>query len=280
MPNTFATVADRLPAEDGDVRQECRNLRGYVYQLAEALRYTLSNLETSNFNDRDLADYTESVQAPVYQAVILAAEQAANDLSGAMDVVAATYATQNSLSSAVAVMQTNLDGAMATVAATYLTIDDAGNTYVSQAGFNGYADSWGAQATLFASVMDTATGTVNWAGIVAAANSYGSSLQLSADYIDLDGIIRVHDTLMLGDGEPDEWGLKKSATLEFGQVGNLYAYDSGGFGYLDVNIAYVKGESAAWYFPYPSSVYFMSGPTTYRSLQDELDDIWDAINNI
>ena len=68
MPNSFAGLAQRFPAEkEGQsVEDQVKELRDYSYQLLEYLRYALQNLEPSNFNETEMEKWTNQITEPVY----------------------------------------------------------------------------------------------------------------------------------------------------------------------------------------------------------------------
>lgn len=68
MPNSFAGLAQRFPAEkEGQsVEEQVRELRDYSYQLLEYLRYALQNLEPSNFNEQEMSNWiTKPIAAQI-----------------------------------------------------------------------------------------------------------------------------------------------------------------------------------------------------------------------
>ncbi len=50
------TAVDSMPEATGDTEKDLKNLRDYVYQLSEQLRYVLNNLDAENFNTAELPE--------------------------------------------------------------------------------------------------------------------------------------------------------------------------------------------------------------------------------
>ena len=53
MPSNLALL-DQMPDESGDLKEDYRALKNYVFMLSEQLRYALGNLEAGNFNQAAL----------------------------------------------------------------------------------------------------------------------------------------------------------------------------------------------------------------------------------
>ena len=102
MPNSFAGLAQRFPAErEGQsLEEQVRELRDYSYQLLEYLRYALQHLDPSNFNETEMEQWiTEPIAAEIRDVngniaqMQLTAEQFATRLQNAEGSISQVYST-------------------------------------------------------------------------------------------------------------------------------------------------------------------------------------------
>ena len=120
MPNSFAGLAQRFPAEkEGQsVEDQVKELRDYSYQLLEYLRYAMQHLDPSNFNETEMEEWiTKPIRAQIEDVngnmsqLALTAEQLAVRMENAEGDVSQLQQTAQSLSSTVA----SQDGAISSV---------------------------------------------------------------------------------------------------------------------------------------------------------------------
>lgn len=81
MPTTFQLVETTFPQGDGkSTEQQLRGIYNYLFVLLEQLRYTLFNLDESNFNQDLLNQFISGISSPIY-AEIGKAEESITKLS-------------------------------------------------------------------------------------------------------------------------------------------------------------------------------------------------------
>lgn len=153
MHISFSMLAGALPNLDTrrSVDEKLADLQDYQLQLLEYLRYALSNLGEDNFNSTGL----ETILSPIRA-----------ELKAADGKVSALALTAEGLSATVQ----NLSGDLGQVRSTVSQTAESLSAVVSAVGKNG---------------------AVSAASIVAAINNAGSSVKLSADRVDLRGLVTV-----------------------------------------------------------------------------------------
>lgn len=197
MPNSFAGLAQRFPAEkEGQsVEEQVRELRDYSYQLLEYLRYALQNLDPSNFNETEMEKWANQITEPIY-GDIRDAEGNITQLAVTAQGLQATVANQNGqiadltltangLSSTVANQENKIsnltqtaNSISATVSGMETTVDEMGdeidviNTTMVTVNSKGMIVDTNGDVTAISGNCIT-TGTINLED-VQLANDYGS----------------------------------------------------------------------------------------------------------
>lgn len=177
MPNSFAGLAQRFPAErEGQsLEEQVRELRDYSYQLLEYLRYALQHLDPSNFNETEMDKWiTEPIRAEI------------QDVDGNIAQLALT-------AQQLAVRLENAEGDISQVQQTAQGIQ----TTVSN------------QAGQISSIQQTASGIQS---TVADLDGKYSSLKQTVDGFDFTGLVTFTDLEDELDGYATESGLKKGTT--------------------------------------------------------------------
>lgn len=69
MPNIWTAVDANFPTidENGDTKEQLSKIVNYMYVLQEQLKYTLENLDQSNWNGTALQTYSAETNAPVQE---------------------------------------------------------------------------------------------------------------------------------------------------------------------------------------------------------------------
>jgi len=69
MPTNFSALDQNLPRFTGEesTERKVEVIQDYLYQLLEALRYKMGNLDTRNFNQTALSEYAGSLTDPIYK---------------------------------------------------------------------------------------------------------------------------------------------------------------------------------------------------------------------
>lgn len=150
----------------GDTDKDVKTLANYIFQLEEQLRYMLRNLDVTNFNDLGLARY-ENGRMQIYSEKL---EIATNGISARIGELEGEYTT---LEASVSGLTTTVQGhttSIGTMSSTITQNSNKINAVVQNVGRNG---------------------SVTAASIVAAINSAGSSVKISADHVVLSGLVTV-----------------------------------------------------------------------------------------
>ncbi len=69
MPTNFSALDQNLPRFTGEetTERKVQVIQDYLYQLLEALRYAMNNLDARNFNDAALGEFASGLTDPIYR---------------------------------------------------------------------------------------------------------------------------------------------------------------------------------------------------------------------
>lgn len=73
MPSTFSLMDSNLPTlrRGGEPEEQIGEIINFLTIMAETLKYALNNLDTSNFNEAALSDYSEETTGDIRKGVQL-----------------------------------------------------------------------------------------------------------------------------------------------------------------------------------------------------------------
>lgn len=181
----------------GNPAQDVKTMYNYVFQLTEELRYLLNNLGVTNFNDLELARY-ENGRLQIYsEALELRAKrlevsfsQADGELETKINATVSGLKTEvtelgnqvTGLGNRTSTLEQTASQIKTTVSEQGTTIGDLQSSITQNAG----------KISAIVSAVGSG-GTVSAASIVAAINSAGSNVQISADHITLTGYVTAED---------------------------------------------------------------------------------------
>lgn len=140
MPNSFAGLAQRFPAEkEGQsLEEQVRELRDYSYQLLEYLRYALQHLDPSNFNETEMEQWiTEPIAAEIRDVngniaqMQLTAEQFAMRLQNAEGSISQVQQTAAGIQSTVSNQAGQISTLQQTASGIQSTVGDLSGKYSS-----------------------------------------------------------------------------------------------------------------------------------------------------
>lgn len=140
MPNSFAGLAQRFPAEkEGQsLEEQVRELRDYSYQLLEYLRYALQHLDPSNFNETEMEQWiTEPIAAEIRDVngniaqMQLTAEQFATRLQNAEGSISQVQQTAAGIQSTVSNQAGQISSIQQTASGIQSTVADLDGKYSS-----------------------------------------------------------------------------------------------------------------------------------------------------
>lgn len=140
MPNSFAGLAQRFPAEkEGQsLEEQVRELRDYSYQLLEYLRYALQHLDPSNFNEKEMEAWiTKPIRAEIKDVdgnmaqLVLTAEQFATRLQDAEGNVSQLQQTAQGIQTAVSNQSGQISSIQQTASGIQTTVADLSGKYSS-----------------------------------------------------------------------------------------------------------------------------------------------------
>ena len=140
MPNSFAGLAQRFPAEkEGQsLEDQVKELRDYSYQLLEYLRYALQHLDPSNFNEEEMENWiTEPIRAQIQDTegnmaqLALTAEQLAVRLENAEGDVSQLQQTAEGIRTTVANQAGQISLFQQTAEGIQTTVGDLSGKYTS-----------------------------------------------------------------------------------------------------------------------------------------------------
>lgn len=209
MSSKFSLLASAMPTftKKDTVEAKVDALADYQVQLLDYLRYSMTNLDASNFNDSGLKEILEPVLVRIegtdgkvttltatidgINATVEGYKESVDGYSKQVSTFSQTvegFRTQvenygsdvNGYASQVSVFNQTVTG-FSTQVSSYKTAVDGYSQQVSQ--FNQTATEISAKV----SAVDDSTGKVTAASIVAAINSAGSTVQIAADHIKMTG---------------------------------------------------------------------------------------------
>ena len=164
----------KIGALSGNPAEDVKKLHNEVFQLQERLRYLFRNLDVTNFNDLGLARY-ENGRLQIYteQVRIAATELEAQFKDSQQQFETTIKATVNGL-------ETTVKENSATLGTMQSQVTQSSN-----------------QISAIVSAVGSG-GTVTAASIVAAINSSGSSVMISADKVNVSGFVTFTDLASSG----------------------------------------------------------------------------------
>ena len=169
----------------GDPERDIKSLSNHVFMLEEKLRYTLRNLDVTNFNDLGLARY-ENGRLQVYtKAVEIQTDKLRVEFGKETDEIHALLsATADELMAEIE----DVEGNYTTLKATVNGIQSTVSSHTSSIGsLQSQITQTGNKISAVVSAVDDSSGNVTAASIVAAINAAGSSVRISADHVELVG---------------------------------------------------------------------------------------------
>ena len=182
----------------GDPARDIKSLSNHVFMLEEKLRYTLRNLDVTNFNDLGLARY-ENGRLQIYTKEITAQTDKLRVEFGKEtdDIHALISATADELLAEIEDVEGNYTTLKATVNGIQSTVSSHTTSINNQAATNSSLQSQITQTankiSAVVSAVDDSSGNVTAASIVAAINGAASTVKISADHITLTGVVTVQD---------------------------------------------------------------------------------------
>lgn len=182
----------------GDPARDIKSLSNHVFMLEEKLRYTLRNLDVTNFNDLGLARYEKGRLQIYVKAVEIQTEKLRVEFGKETDEIHTLIsATADELLAEIEDVEGNYTTLKATVNGIQSTVASHTTSINNQAATNTSLQSQITQTankiSAVVSAVDDSSGNVTAASIVAAINGAGSSVKISADHIVLSGVITAED---------------------------------------------------------------------------------------
>lgn len=195
----------------GDPERDVKALSNHVFQLEEQLRYQLRNLDVTNFNDLGLMRY-ENGRLQIYTKVVEAqVEQIKLDFGKETDEIYAQISlTAEELLAEIEDVEGNYTSLKATVNGIQTTV--SGHTS-SIGSLQSQITQTNSKISAVVSAVDDSSGNVTAASIVAAINSAGSTVKISADHIQLSGVVTVEDLAGNGTVEINAGNIAAGGTI-------------------------------------------------------------------
>lgn len=195
----------------GDVERDVKSLSNHVFQLEEQLRYQLRNLDVTNFNDLGLARY-ENGRLQIYtEQINVQAEKLRVELGKETDDLHAEIeATAEELSTKISGVDERYSSLKQTVDGIQSTV--SGNE-TELGNLKSQITQTNSKISAVVSEVDDSSGNVTAASIVAAINSAGSAVKISADNITLTGVVTVADLAGNGTVEINAGNIAAGGTI-------------------------------------------------------------------
>lgn len=202
----------------GDPARDIKSLSNHVFMLEEKLRYTLRNLDVTNFNDLGLARY-ENGRLQIYTKEITAQTDKLRVEFGKEtdEIHALISATADELLAEIEDVEGNYTTLKATVNGIQSTVISHTTSINNQAATNSSLQSQITQTankiSAVVSAVDDSSGNVTAASIVAAINGADSAVKISADHITLTGVVTVQDLAGNGTVEINAGNIAAGGTI-------------------------------------------------------------------
>lgn len=202
----------------GDPARDIKSLSNHVFMLEEKLRYTLRNLDVTNFNDLGLARY-ENGRLQIYtKEVEVQTEKLRVEFGKETDEIHALIsATADELLAEIEDVEGNYTTLKATVNGIQSTVSSHTTSINNQAATNTSLQSQITQTankiSAVVSAVDDSSGNVTAASIVAAINGAASTVKISADHITLTGVVTVQDLAGNGTVEINAGNIAAGGTI-------------------------------------------------------------------
>ena len=202
----------------GDPARDIKSLSNHVFMLEEKLRYTLRNLDVTNFNDLGLVRY-ENGRLQIYtEAVEIQTEKLRVEIGKETDEIHALIsATADELLAEIEDVEGNYTTLKATVNGIQSTVSSHTTSIKNQAATNTSLQSQITQTankiSAVVSAVDDSSGNVTAASIVAAINGAASTVKISADHITLTGVVTVQDLAGNGTVEINAGNIMAGGTI-------------------------------------------------------------------
>ena len=196
----------------GDPARDIKSLSNHVFMMEEKLRYTLRNLDVTNFNDLGLARY-ENGRLQIYTKEITAQTDKLRVEFGKEtdEIHALISATADELLAEIEDVEGNYTTLKASVNGLTTRVGDVEGRYSSlnqtvtgiQSTVSGHTNSittlrsdiqqTNSKIAAVVSAVDDSSGNVTAASIVAAINGASSSVKISADHVSISGFVTFED---------------------------------------------------------------------------------------
>lgn len=216
----------------GDPARDIKSLSNHVFMLEEKLRYTLRNLDVTNFNDLGLARY-ENGRLQIYTKEITAQTDKLRVEFGKEtdEIHALISATADELLAEIGGVEGNYTTLKASVNGLTTRVGDVEGRYSSlnqtvtgiQSTVSGHTNSittlrsdiqqTNSKIAAVVSAVDDSSGNVTAASIVAAINGAASTVKISADHITLTGVVTVQDLAGNGTVEINAGNIAAGGTI-------------------------------------------------------------------
>lgn len=161
-----------MGAMTGNTSEDLKTLYNYVFQLTEEMRYLMSNLDVTNFNDLGLARY-ENGRLQVYSEIVeVRASKLESIVQGVEDEFGELKSSITQTAEQIELRVQGVETGFGEIGSTVTQTANSVSTIVSSIGSGG---------------------TVTAASIVAAINRSSSSVVIDADHVDISGFVTFSD---------------------------------------------------------------------------------------
>ena len=244
MSSKFSLLASAMPTftKKDTVEAKVDALADYQVQLLDYLRYTLGNLDADNFNPTGLKEILEPVVAEIKDTDgnILDLWMTAEELAAKIEDADGNY---TSLKTTVEGLETEIagvDGKYTSISATVNGIQSTVNSHTTT--INNHTNKLNSQGASITSLqsqitqtaneiaavvsaVDDSNGKVTAASIVAAINNAGSSVQISADHVNISGFVTFSDLSTEGQTTINAGNIVTGEirAVKYVAAGNLYS---------------------------------------------------------
>lgn len=209
----------------GDVQKDMKMLMNFVFDQTEEMRYLMDNLDVTNFNDLGLARYENGRMQLYTEALNIAAEKLTVELKASDEQLKTTL--EANIDGLRTEVEEEIDGLGQWVSSVEQTSNQIQTTVKSQGNTinthtNNISSLQGTTANLQSqitqngnkiSLVVSGNNTINAASIVTAINNAESSVQISADHVNISGLVTVEDLAGTGTVEINAGNIKAGGMI-------------------------------------------------------------------
>jgi hypothetical protein len=208
-------LTTRMGNLTGDAQKDLKTLYSFVFQMNEEMRYLMNNLDVTNFNDLGLARYENGRMQIYTERLEIQAEKLTAEFKESDEQMKTTLeASIGGLRTEVTEEINGLGTRVSTVEQTANGLRSTVNSHTSSISSMGSQITQNEDKISLVVMENYGVKSIRAAEIVTAINAAGSSVKISADHVDITGVVTVTDLAGEGTVEINAGNIKAGGTIE------------------------------------------------------------------